>query len=136
MKEAKANVVPNAILLKSRVLFDGGYYQKVLDLLTKNENHISNNPTYKIEFNYRKGRVLQSLKKYNDAIPYLQVAVKNSSSSSYFGANSSLQLGLIYEELGDKKSAKFYFQTCLDMNPSEYKNSIHQKAKSGLLRVQ
>ncbi len=136
MKEAKANVVPNAILLKSRVLFDGGYYQKVLDLLTKNENHISNNPNYKIEFNYRKGRVLQSLKKYNDAIPYLQVAVKNSSSSSYFGANSSLQLGLIYEEMGDKKSAKSYFQTCLDMNPSEYKNSIHQKAKSGLLRVQ
>lgn len=136
MKEAKSNLVPNAILLKSRILFDGGYYQKVFDLLTKNENHLSNNITYKIEFNYRKGRVLQSLKKYNDAIPYLNVAVKNSSNSSYFGANSALQLGLIYEETGDKKSAALYFQKCLAMNPSEYKNSIHQKAKSGLLRVQ
>ena len=78
---------------------------------------------------------MQSLKKYNDAIPYLKTAVKNSANSSYFGANSSLQLGLIFEELGDKKSAKIYYEKCLEMNPSEYKNSIHQKAKSGLIRV-
>lgn len=135
LKEAKANVVPNVTLLKSRVLFDGGYYQKVFDLLTKNEKQLVNNSIYKIEFNYRKGRVLQSLKKYKDAIPYLKTAVKNSANSSYFGANSSLQLGLIFEELGDKKSAKIYYEKCLEMNPSEYKNSIHQKAKSGLIRV-
>lgn len=135
LKEAKFNKIPDGTLLKARLLFDGGYYVKVLELLTKNENTLAKNASHKIEFNYRMGRVLQSLKRYQEAIHYLKVAMKNTESSNYFVANAALQLGLIYEELNDKPSARIYFQKCLEMNPSEYKNSIHQKAKSGWIRV-
>jgi tetratricopeptide (TPR) repeat protein len=134
-KEAKSGKIPDVTLLKARIMFDGGYYSKTFDLLIRNEEKLSTNNAYKIEFNYRMGRVLQSLKNYAEAINYLKVAVKNSDNENYFGANAALQLGLIYEEQKDKTKAQQYYQTCLNMNPSEYKNSIHQKAKSGLIRV-
>jgi hypothetical protein len=47
-----------------------------------------------------------------------------------------LQLGNIYEQRGNKPKAKEWYQKCLWLPPHDYRNSIEQKAKAGLERVQ
>jgi hypothetical protein len=136
LKEAKSKVVPNAILLKARILFDGGYASQALTTLVKNEATLEANPKTNIEFNYRIGRIFQALKNYKEAIQYLSATINKSGSKNYFGANAALQIGFIYEDLKQTKNALVYFEKCLAMDPPEFKNSLHQKAKSGIQRLQ
>jgi tetratricopeptide (TPR) repeat protein len=135
LKEAKSLQTPNTFLLKSRILYDGGYFSKAQAVLIKNEASLSNNKSTVVEFNYRMARILQSLKNYTDAIFYFKETVGNGGKENYFATSAALQLGFIYEELKQVKNAKYYYQQCLNMDPPEYKNSLHQKAKSGLLRL-
>jgi hypothetical protein len=135
LKEAKSLVVPNPILLKARILFDGGYFATAQQVLIKNEYTLEKNKATAGEFNYRMGRVLQLLKNLPDAIDYFKATLQNTDKTSFFAANAALQLGLMYEEQKQMKTAHYYYQWCLNLDPIEYKNSIHQKAKSGLLRT-
>ena len=52
----------------------------------------------------------------------------------YFAARAALQIGYIYEKQGQKSTAIAYFQTCLDMDDHDYKDSLDQRAKSGIAR--
>ncbi len=135
MKEARSNVIPNATLLKARILFDGGYFSQALTVLVKNEASLMDNPKTIIEFNYRIGRIFQALRNYKEAIQYLNNTISKGGNESYFAANAALQIGFIYEDLKQSKNAITYYEKCLKMNPSEYKNSMHQKAKSGVQRL-
>ncbi|MCA6452694.1 MAG: hypothetical protein IM582_05885, partial [Chitinophagaceae bacterium] len=47
---------------------------------------------------------------------------------------AALQIGQIYEKRGQKALAISYYQKCLDMDDHEYKDSLDQKAKSGIAR--
>jgi tetratricopeptide (TPR) repeat protein len=135
-KEANSRKIPHAVLLKSRLLYDGGYYERAYNVMIKNSTYFNNNSTYNLEFNYRLGRITQSLGNSYDAINYYnQVINSGSKSKEYFACNSALQLGLIFEQQKNYKQAKRYFKMCLDMSPSDYKNSLHQKATSGLKRM-
>ena len=61
LKEAKVTAIPNEILLKSRLLYDGGYYTKAQNLLilhSKTFTHDINDG----EYYYRLGRVTDALK--------------------------------------------------------------------------
>jgi hypothetical protein len=42
---------------------------------------------------------------------------------------------LIYEKQYDYKQAKIYFEKCLSLSDFDYERGIHQKAKSGLDRI-
>ena len=53
----------------------------------------------------------------------------------YFACNAALQMGLIYEEQKQYAKAREYLTVCLSLSPSEYKNSLHQKAKTVLDRI-
>lgn len=135
-KEAKSNKTPNAALLRARILYDGGYYSKSQQVLIKNAESLQDQSSTQIEFSYRMGRVLQALKNYPDAILYFKNTLGlDPACKDYFTASASLQLGFIYEDQKQMKSAKYYYEKCLSMDPPEYKNSIHQKAKSGLQRL-
>lgn len=136
LNEAKSGIAPEPTLLRARLYFDGGYYQKAFDFLkTKNENSFSD-LSQKLEYSYRMGRILQMLKKPNDAIPYYDKTIQNGKAAKfYFACNAALQLGLIYEAAGQKaKSAEFY-RYCLALNPDDHADALHAKAKSGLSRV-
>ena len=131
--EAKRQLVPHVTLLKARLLFDGGYYQNGLATLEKIKIGDLNDVQVE-EYHYRRGRCQQSVKQYNEAIAsYLLIA--NNQSTSFFVAGSCLQLAMIYENQKKLASAKAFYEKCLQLNPAEYKNSLHQKAKSGLERV-
>lgn len=135
-KEYKSKNIPDPILLKVRLLADGGYYSKAYNLLSKNAYRYHTNGTYGLEFSYRLARVCQYLKNYPEAIKYFNSTINNGlDDDSYFACNSALQLGLIYESIIEFEKAEKYFKLCLEMSPSDYKRSLHQKAKSGLDRV-
>jgi hypothetical protein len=132
------NRVPHISLLKSRLLFDGGYYQKAINQLLKGaQNKEFESQDLKLEYLYRMGRIYDEWGKDDKALNYYQQAIdQGKSSSRYFAANAALMSGLIYENRGQTTKAKAMFQQCLDMDFDEYYDSITQKAKAGLNRLQ
>lgn len=134
-KESKGSGSPNVYLLKSRLLFDGGYYNESYTSLIRANKIDFKTSKEQLEFIYRLGRIQHKKKNYNKAITYYQIALKNGASYPYyFSANAALNLGLIYEELENNVKAKYYFEQCLTMKNHEYQRSIDQKAKAGLKR--
>ncbi len=135
-KEAKRKNIPHPILLKARLQYDGGYLQSAYRILIENAHLFSNSNHHEIEYYYRLGRVTQALGNSFDAINYYNLVIqKGENSELYYACNSALQIALIFEGQKNKRQAIRYFERCLDMQPSDYKNSLHQKAKSGLDRV-
>ncbi|SMO39375.1 tetratricopeptide repeat protein [Solitalea koreensis] len=129
--------MPDIFLLSARLLFDGGYYGRALNVLKTKSVFDFSTERDKLEFNYRLGRIYDQLKDDAKAISYYGAALaKGAGKEWYFAAYSSLYIGRIYEENKNYAQAKMYYQRCLDMNGHEYKSSIDAKAKAGLKRLQ
>lgn len=136
MTESAGNELPNALLLRSRLLFDGGYYRESLAEIAGKS--LDSFPRYRdqLELTYRFGRIMQKLRQVDKAMEYYMQTLKNGAGSRYyFAANSALLLGMIYEERNEPEKAKAYFEQCLSLDNHEYQNSIDQKAQAGLDRL-
>jgi tetratricopeptide (TPR) repeat protein len=136
-REATSGEIPNLILLRARLLSDGGYFQRALAELNGAENNGSMvTPKDKLEFSYRLGRIYQQSHEYPQAIRWFdKVIIQGSSSPWYFAANAALQSALIREEQKNYPEAERYFRLCLSMSNTEYKKSLDQKARLGLKRI-
>jgi len=136
-KEATEKEIPNVALLRSRLLFDGGYYTRSLsEIATK---PMSNFPKLRdqLEFTYRLARIFDKTNKKDKAEQYyLQTLQNGDLKPFYFAANSALMLGYLKEEARDTTAALIYFKKCLAMRNHEYQNSIDQKAKAGINRME
>lgn len=135
-REAEAGIIPSVILLKARLLYDGGYYQQALDKL--NGQSANSFPSFleRLEYTYRKGRILHGLQKYEEALAqYDQTISKGQNSEAFFACNAALQAGLIEETRNHKSSARSYFNRCLELKPADYRTGLHQQAKAGLSRL-
>ena len=135
LREARIGQWPNRWLLQARLLDDGGYFQEALLVLQGKSSGDFVRADEKLEFAYRLGRVYDDLGREEEAIgAYLSTLKLGGLSRAYYPARAALQIGFIYERRGDCKMASSYFQKCLDLKGHDYKNSLDQKAKSGLLR--
>jgi hypothetical protein len=136
MKEAQTKEIPNIILLKTRLLFDGGYYRESFRELAK-----INSPSLlvyrdKLEYTYRYGRLFHKTGDLEKAIMNYQATIQHGEQSHYYyAANSALMLGLLYEEQRDYSNARIYYKKCLAMRKHDYQNSLDQKAQAGLERL-
>ncbi len=134
--EAESKQIPNAILLKSRVLFDGGYYKEALQQLEGKSVDDFKEERDKAEFTYRAGRIWHAAGQPDKAKGFYVATIKTGEDLPYFyAANSALQLGTIYEKEKDFSKAKYYYQLCIDMPNKEYTTSLNGLAKAGLNRV-
>lgn len=132
-KNALKNNFPNKELLKVRLLNDGGYNEKALEILS-NIQKLNSEQT--LEYYYRLARVQDDLNQDEKAIAnYLKVIELGSDSKEYFAARAALQTGYIYEQKGNKQLALKYFNIVLDLDDHEYKNSLDQRAKSSINRI-
>lgn len=130
------NIKPDTNLLKARLLFDGGNYETALKSLFAIDTEKQLNTYDYLKYHYRMGRVYEKLKNNFEAILfYKETIAKSNNKFLHFSAKSALQLGLIYESKGDKKLAADYFQICIDMQNHLYEQSLEQKAKAGLERL-
>lgn len=136
LKEAKSGEKPNLTLLKARLLFDGGYYQKALNTLkTSNEENFINKKD-KLERIYRMGRISQKMKNYSDALQYYQQTIDNGQYESwYFACRAALEMGKVYETQKKIEQAKKAYQLCTNIKPDEYRLGLHHQAKAGLSRL-
>jgi len=135
-REAKRKDIPHPVILKGRLLFDGGYYRKALEHMVRFSADNFTQKKHQLEYNYRLGRILHKMKNYPDAIAaYQNTIVKGEDEPYYYACNAALQLGLIYENQSKKEQAHYYYKRCLRMKPDQYRNGLHVRAKAGLNRL-
>jgi len=134
-RDAKKNVWPEEALLKARILNDGGYNKEALAILTRKDIEEYSKPEEKLEYAYRLGRIYDDMGRADEAIQYYTMAINlGKDRTEYYAARAALQLGFIYEKRNQKTLAINSFQECLDMGDHEYKDSLDQRAKSGIAR--
>ena len=137
LAEAESGMVPEIRLLKARLLFDGGYYEKAATVVQGIREKTLSSKKDKLEHSYRQGRIYQSLGRRKAAIQsYLKTIETGTDEPYYFACNAALQIGQIYEKEGSLSKAEAFFRQCLQIKPKEYRNSLHHQAKSGLKRIE
>ena len=128
--------LPNKTLLKARLYFDGGYFSKALDELKQFDKNQNVNVYDELDFYYRLGRTHEQLDNTNTAINFYKIALEKGAQKRYFfAAKSALRLALIYERNYDYDQAKKYFNKTIELKDHLYEQSIEQKAKGGLERI-
>jgi len=136
LKRASKGVFPNKLLLKSRLLNDGGYNIEALKIATSILPHTLKSDGEVLESIYRMGRIYDDLAEYDKALFYYHLTIeKGSHSTEYFAARACLQAGYIYEKKGLLAKAKEYYHKELSLGDHDFKNSLDQRAKSSLNRL-
>ncbi len=129
---------PNRELLKTRLLFDGGYYSEALKIIRPLMANDFANDLTKTEYAYRKGRIYDALGYNSLAIAFYKESIKTGEQLEvYYASYSALYIGEIYEKLGDHENAKTYFKKATSFsNNREYRKSIEHRSKNGLKRIE
>ena len=141
LKQVKSNVGNHTILLRTGLLYDGGYYSLALSEIKKiKENRLDIFSTiHQIEYWYRMAQIKYKLNQDKEvAIKYYKKVLqlkRDKIFSNYYVPMSALQIALIYENKKNFHNAKLYFNKCLLMSDFDYERAIHQKAKLGLARI-
>ena len=134
-QNAKKGIWPNALLLKSRLLSDGGYQTEAFNLLAGKTSNDFTIEADKTEFSYRLARICDLNGQDDLALKYYKSTMdRGANQPEYFAARAALQSGLIYESKGQFGKALVFYQLCIDMKDHAFKNSLDQKAKSGIQR--
>ena len=135
-REAESGIVPDIRLMKARLLFDGGYYQRAYDFLQPLASAYANDARLQLEYTYRLGRITHEMGRDAEAVRLYQETIdKGASQPWYFACNAALQMGQMYEKAGDKPKARGAYERCLGINPPDYAAGLHARAKAGLQRV-
>jgi len=128
--------VPDVSILKGRLLFDGGYYDKAIAALNSISVSSLSKRKEQVELTYRRGRVYDEMGKDTEALKaYAQTMESGKNETWYFAANSALKSAQIYEEQKKYALAKKYFEMAMEFPNDEYEDSIKMEAKSGLNRI-
>ncbi|MCF8301980.1 MAG: tetratricopeptide repeat protein [Bacteroidales bacterium] len=133
------NITPAKCILESRLLFDGGYYDrslKVLKRVTTDEVNGLSQHDY-LEYIYRFGRIYQKTNKDDQALEWYRQAIeKGRGTPYYFAANAALMSAKIYEKKGNLAKALSYYEMVQELDFDEYEQSIKQKAKARMQRLE
>lgn len=126
---------PHVDLLRARLKYDGGYFKEALAVL------LALQPAQltfadQIEYYYRTARVWHDDGMPQKAIASYQACIeRGTNDGNYLPANACLQLGMIYENSGNKKEAQRYYTRSLQFDKHPYSQSMGLKAKAGLHRT-
>ena len=135
LREAQSKKTPNIILLKARLLSDGGYHREALVLLAGLSSNNFDKDEEKLEFMYRVARIYDDLHRDEEAMKAYQSTINfGRYRTEYFAARAALQMGMLYENQGNKPKALEYYRQCIDMKDHDFKDALDQKAKAGISR--
>ncbi|SOD20237.1 hypothetical protein [Pedobacter xixiisoli] len=135
LNEANAPT-PHLVLLKARLLYDGGYLTRALEVLSASKADDFKTVKDKAEYAYRLGRVCDDLGKDDVALAHYQTAFNTGKGLKYYyAAKSAVLMGNIYEKKKNLVQAKAYFNLAIGLKDHEYENSIENEAKQGLKRI-
>lgn len=123
----------NVPLLRARMLFDGGYYDRALDTLLVFEPYFIED---KIEYYYRLGRIYQEQGRTAKALTaYEKILSDEYGIEDYYVPSAYLNAAYIEEENGNKEAAESHYNNCMKFKNHAYKNAFQQKAKAGIKRL-
>ena len=135
---SKKSIKPIAqkVLMKARLAFDGGYYDKALEFLSTYSEDSFDQASDRAEFNYRKGRIFHKLNNFPQAVAHFERTIVLSEQQNWsFGASAALQLGYIFLINHEKIRAKSYFEKAISYKKHEYKNSVDNKARAAINEI-
>lgn len=128
---------PEKLLLKARLLYDGGYASKAFDLLSGSDENAFKIGRDRTEYFYRLGRILDELGKHDQAVVHYERAITlGKNLKYYYAANAALQAGKIFERKKNWSKAKAFFNIAIQLKNHDYESSIETQAKAGLSRIQ
>lgn len=137
LNEANSGLIPATELLKARLLFDGGHYQRALEVLNAKDVNDYLSDRNRLEYLYRLARIEQALGKFEQALLLYDTVISEGKDAPwYFACRAALEKGHIYEQRRQKALAVSAFEQCLSIDPDEHKTGLHQQAKAGLRRLQ
>ena len=128
---------PHAILLESRLLYDGGYYELANKSIARIEGKNLENAKLKAEFCYRRGRLAEKMGEMDAALKLYEAASLFAiDSDEYYGAYASIYLGDYHLRNKDMELARKFYKRALGFKENrEYTESIEQRAKAGLKKI-
>ena len=94
-QNANAKIWPNLLLLKARILSDGGFQAQALNVLADKTSLDFTTEEDRAEFSYRLARIYDLMGDKELAIKYYKsTIVKGKNLKQYFAARAALQIGL------------------------------------------
>lgn len=129
--------LPHAELLKTRLLYDGGYTKEASEVIAKILPKLLATRQLKAEFCYRKGRILEKEGNMDAALKlYEACTLYGIDSKEYYAAYASIYLGDYYLKQGYAVQAKKFYERALTFRDNrEYVSSVEQRAKAGLQKL-
>jgi hypothetical protein len=135
-RECQQSAMPDIPLLKARLLFDGGNYERALEVLAKHPFTEYKKAEHINEYYYRLARIYHENNNWRIAIGYYERAIETGAKlNTYYAPMSCLQLGLIYEKLNQREKALYYFEKVGSYRNYDYRSGITQKANAGISRL-
>ena len=135
LREAESGLRPNPDLLRARLLFDGGYYERAEEAIGRVKTSQLTAEQH-IELPYRAARIADKRGRLAEAeARYKNTIAIGREAPPYYACKAAVELGLMAERKGEKAVAKTYYDMALGMSPKEYKPDLHQQAKAGLARL-
>ena len=122
-----------------RLYTDGGYYDKAKALIGEMDSSKFTLDRDIIEFDYRQARLAHQSGSIDLAMAKYESTISKTESAKgnwYFAPNSALQMGYIYLDRNEPDKAKASFEKALSYKRHPYKNSIDNKAKAALTKIE
>lgn len=135
MREAERRRLPQVDLLRARLLFDGGYYERAAEAIEAVDPALLAGEE-RIELPYRAARVAAARGRIEQATAlYKRTVGIGRESGAYFACKAAVELGALAEAADQPAAAEAYYELALGMSPDEYGPGLHQQARSGLARL-
>lgn len=136
MIDCEQDYTPLPALLRIKYLVEGGYFNRASEELTGiSPSQIIKMPE-NLEYTYWSGRVSQHTGKIQEAMYLFDETIrKGEHQPYYFAADAAFQTGLLFEQANQSQNALTWYQKCLEINDSDYKEFIGRKARSGISRL-
>ncbi len=135
-RQAGVPVLPTPALLRARLLFDGGHFDRALSVLSEPSVPFVFPPEERLEYTYRLGRIQHQRGQLEQAIGhYLETLREGADSAAYYACRAALELGHIHARRGEHAAARLYYGQCLRLEPAAHALGLHQQAKAGLKRL-
>ncbi|NOX84356.1 MAG: hypothetical protein GXO86_00085 [Chlorobi bacterium] len=133
MYECELDYVPDAGLVKARLLMDGGYFEKADSILENCKPAPNDILPFQLEYNLLKGRYADHKKLNKTAIAYYKKVIRlGKDEDYYFASDAAFRLGFIYKKT-DRQKAIEYFEMARDLYEKNFYEYIDEISAKQLL---
>lgn len=135
--EASRNEIPDTLLLKARLLFDGAYFKDALNTIRPAKASDFQSVLKQTEYCYRKGRIYDELGEKELALAFYKATASTGKTlNAYYAAYACLFMADIFVEQHNYTEAEKYYKQAIGFKANkEYLKTIEFRASEGLRKL-